>query len=107
MDKIDSDVAHRMKDCSWQGEPQECLTHGAWARICLRIYDSILKDEQEVAVLRGQLERKDELLRDVANSGVAFQDLRIDYVEIQVSRETWNELAAFRGGNVSGGDVNG
>lgn len=35
-----------------------------------------------------------ELLGEVARSGVSFDDARVDYVEVQISREVWNEVCA-------------
>lgn len=37
-----------------------------------------------------------ELLRDVAVSGVSWDEPRIGYVEVQIDRATWDELAAYR-----------
>lgn len=35
-----------------------------------------------------------ELLRDIADSGVAFDDPRLNYVEVQIDRDVWERLIA-------------
>lgn len=44
---------------------------------------------------REEARRLRTLCVEVANSGVAMEDPRIDYMEIQLDRETWNELRAL------------
>ena len=44
-----------------------------------------------------------ELLRDVANSGVSFDDPRVGYVEVQIDRETWDKLRSIAAREVEGG----
>jgi hypothetical protein len=39
------------------------------------------------------------LLREVAQSGIEFDDERIGYVTVQIDRATWDALAAHRGGS--------
>lgn len=46
--------------------------------------------QQEAATLRA-------LLKDVASSGVAFEDSRLAYMDVQINRETWLELHALAG----------
>lgn len=36
------------------------------------------------------------LLHEVANAGVALDDPRIGYVEVQIDRDTWTALAAYQ-----------
>lgn len=50
-------------------------------------------------ILENQLERHArelakarDLLRDVADSGVAFEDGRINYLEVQIDRDTWEQI---------------
>lgn len=40
-----------------------------------------------------------ELLGDVAAAGVAFDDERLGYLEVQIDRETWREIRALEGGS--------
>jgi hypothetical protein len=37
-----------------------------------------------------------ELLREIAASGVVFEDERVRYVEVQIDRDTWRELQEWR-----------
>jgi hypothetical protein len=37
-----------------------------------------------------------DLLRDVATSGVSYDESRVRYVEVQIDRDTWEALAAYR-----------
>jgi len=46
--------------------------------------------------LAAENKRLKELLRDVALSGVEFDDERIGYVTVQIDRTTWNELVEMR-----------
>lgn len=50
----------------------------------------------DVAAVREAAER----LREVASAGVEFDDERLDYVTVQIDRETWNAVRALaaRGG---------
>ena len=50
----------------------------------------------EIVDLRVEINRLRELLAEIACSGVAFSDPRIDYLEVQISTATWNELEQFR-----------
>lgn len=51
----------------------------------------------ELSALRERISRMDRLLRDVALSAVTLEDARIDYVEVQIDRQTWVfELAGYR-----------
>lgn len=36
------------------------------------------------------------LLIEVANSGVAFEDPRIGYVEVQIDRDVWDRIQAVK-----------
>jgi hypothetical protein len=36
-----------------------------------------------------------ELLREVATSGVEFEDERVSYVTVQIDRATWFEIKTF------------
>jgi hypothetical protein len=38
-----------------------------------------------------------ELLREVSNSGVSFQDPRVGYLEVQINRATWESLRSLLG----------
>ena len=49
-----------------------------------------------VIAARAELAAMRELLRDVATSGVEFDDPGIKYVTVQIDREMWNQLAAYR-----------
>jgi hypothetical protein len=48
--------------------------------------------------LMREVERLRALLRDVADSGVAFEDPRIHYVEVQIDTVTWQEIRDAVGG---------
>ena len=59
----------------------------------------LTEDEAEIARLREDNGRLRALLYDVANSGVAQDNPRIGYVEVQIDRTTWAEITPFvRGG---------
>ncbi len=47
--------------------------------------------------LQGQLAEARALLSEVANSGHADIDSRIDWIEVQVDREVWQALQAYKG----------
>lgn len=49
----------------------------------------------EVTDTLAEVDRLRELLRDVAESGVAFDDERIHWVEIQIDRETWRSITGL------------
>jgi hypothetical protein len=55
--------------------------------------------DEEFAALKAEIERKDELLRDILNSGRcnAWQetDERIGYVDLQVDKSTLEEIKAL------------
>jgi transcription termination factor Rho len=38
-----------------------------------------------------------DLLHDVAQSGVSYNEPRVGYVEVQIDLATWEALAAYRG----------
>lgn len=40
-------------------------------------------------------DRMADLLREVADSGVAFEDPRIRYVDVQIDGDTWDEIRAL------------
>lgn len=46
--------------------------------------------------MREQLRDLVLLLREVADSGALDIDARLDYVEVQVDRDTWNRVQAYR-----------
>jgi hypothetical protein len=48
--------------------------------------------EEENLRLNDEAERLRNLLGEVAASGVAFQDDRLDYVEVQVDVDTWRNV---------------
>lgn len=48
-------------------------------------------------------EARDELLLEVAQSGVEFDDPRIDYVTVQIDRVTWDALRALLSAPPAGG----
>lgn len=43
-------------------------------------------------------ERLRELMREVAGSGVEFEDPRVGYVVVQIDRPTWDEVRDVHGG---------
>lgn len=45
--------------------------------------------------LRAERDALVELVRDVARSGVALEDVRLDYVEIQLDKDTWAAARAL------------
>ena len=53
-----------------------------------------------------ELEMKDEAwestMREIANSGVEFEDERVGYVTVQIDRDIWLSLAALRGPSTAG-----
>lgn len=51
------------------------------------------------------LEGAVDLLRDVATSGVSFEDPRVGYLEVQIDRGTWEALAAFRSRHPKAGET--
>lgn len=51
----------------------------------------------EIMDLRSRLEGAEETMREVACSGVEFEDERVSYVAVQIDRETWLSLAKLRG----------
>lgn len=42
-----------------------------------------------------EIQRLRSLLKDVGESGVAFEDARISYVEVQIDVDTWKEARAI------------
>ena len=63
----------------------------------LRTYPAIVAAEEERADrAEAEVERLRELLRDVATSGVSYEEPRVHYLEVQIDRPTWEELAEFR-----------
>jgi hypothetical protein len=61
----------------------------------MRTYKSHRK-QYRTATLEAELRYLREILRDVACSGLEFEDARLSYVVVQVDRETWARLQAFR-----------
>lgn len=53
---------------------------------------------------QGELDQLRELICDVAASGVVFEDERLDYLEIQVDRQTWDEVCALAARQQGGSD---
>ena len=53
-----------------------------------------------------ELEMRDEAwestMREIANSGVEFEDERVGYVTVQIDRDIWLSLAALRGPSTVG-----
>ena len=49
---------------------------------------------------RKMLAEYEELLRDVADSGVVLDDARLDYVEVQIHREVWETVTGLVGTKV-------
>ena len=53
-----------------------------------------------------ELEMRDEAwestMREIANSGVEFEDERVGYVTVQIDRDIWLSLAALRGPSTAG-----
>lgn len=45
-----------------------------------------------------QVDRLSEVLHEVAQCGVKFDDVRLGYVEVQIDRETWDSLQAMERG---------
>lgn len=55
--------------------------------------------------MRDQLREAVLLLREVADCGALDIDARLDYVEVQIDRDTWLRLAAYRSvGGATNGD---
>jgi hypothetical protein len=54
--------------------------------------DAIREELERYTSLMTRIERLDNLLREVAASGVVFEDERVGYVEVQIDRDTWLEL---------------
>ena len=52
--------------------------------------------ETEVKRLNKSFRRLEELLYEIAISGVEHDDERLDYVTVQIDRITWNELQEVR-----------
>jgi hypothetical protein len=75
-----------------RGRPMPGLYRSLWPGV------PPLQDDEVEYVRADQLAGAVDLLRDVATSGVAFEDPRIDYLEVQIDRDTWEALAAYRGG---------
>ena len=65
--------------------------HSPWVRMRDEVNASIRKLEAQPDPLR-------ELLTDVANSGVSFDDERLKYVEVQIDRSTWDRLQQLKDG---------
>ncbi len=40
-----------------------------------------------------------EVVREVLNSGIAQDDVRLDYLEVQIPRSVWAALKALEGGD--------
>ena len=58
-------------------------------------YARYLMEEKDINdELFAENERLRELLAEVGGAGVAFEDERVDYVEIQIDRETWEAIKA-------------
>lgn len=53
-------------------------------------------DEHMVGAQYGHVGETMEILRDVAQAGVEFDDPRVGYVTVQIDRETWEALAKYR-----------
>jgi hypothetical protein len=53
---------------------------------------------EENAQLTARIAKLEEVLHEIAVAGVPFDDPRIDYVEIQVDKETMAEIRALIGG---------
>ena len=55
-----------------------------------------------------ELEMRDEAwestMREIANSGVEFEDERVGYVTVQIDRDIWLSLAALRGPSTAGAE---
>lgn len=59
--------------------------------------DRLIVEVGELAVsVQSEFARRDDLLREIANSGVEQEDPRIPWVTVQIDRETWTKLAAWR-----------
>lgn len=63
-----------------------------WALDLLKKGDKVSRHSE---LGRTQVEVLLELLEDVAVSGVAFEDPRIKYVEVQLDRSTWDDIQAL------------
>lgn len=68
---------------------ERCIT------IAREDWDAIIA---HVAAQRGEAA---ELLREVADSGVAFDDPRLSWVEVQIDRDVWQRLVAAWGGDAA------
>jgi hypothetical protein len=55
-----------------------------------------MQREGRLRALTEESERMRDLLREIAASGVEFEDPRIDYVTVQVDRETWTALGQWK-----------
>jgi len=62
-----------------------CERVSAWPSESVRVL-------AELVALRAQVQEMREVIRDMADSGVAMDDERIGWVEVQVDRATWNEV---------------
>ena len=71
------------------GSPEDADATHRWARKCVEMW------ERERVDLRAERDRYRELLLDVADAGVAFDDERLKYVEVQIDRATWDAIATL------------
>lgn len=55
----------------------------------------VIARRSEIKALTGRLDSALGLLRDVATSGVSFEDERVSYVEVQIDAETWTKLQQY------------
>lgn len=49
----------------------------------------------DAAAVRAERDRYREALREVAASGVEFDDARVGYVTVQIDRPTWQDVQAL------------
>ena len=59
--------------------------------------DALAASQERVRELEMKDEAWESTMREIANSGVSFEDERIGYVEVQISRDIWLDLAPLRG----------
>lgn len=63
--------------------------------------ESIVREEFQAGSTQDlNLLRARDLLREVAQSGVEFDDARIGWVTVQIDRDVWDEIVA-RGGRIN------
>ena len=58
-------------------------------------YQELERLRREKKELSSKLDSALGLLRDVATSGVSFEDERVSYVEVQIDAETWTKLQQY------------